>query len=207
MGEEKILRNISFVGSFPKASLCPQQMLPEYAFMGRSNVGKSSLLNYLASRKNLARVSSNPGKTQSLNFYLVEGRWHLVDLPGYGYAKVSKKERQRWSKMIESYLLLRKQLVCAFQLIDFSIDPQQIDLEQSEWLATNHIPFAIIFTKTDKIKRAQRERQLKKFVEKYMEEWSEMPSYLISSVVTRQGREEILTYIERINDSWFKQLV
>ncbi len=205
MSEKIDIQTVDFLGSFKKLSQCPAKMMPEYAFIGRSNVGKSSVINHILNRKQIAHVSSTPGKTQSLNYYEINQRWRIVDLPGYGYARVSKKERKKWEGMIASYLRHREFLVCAFLLIDFSISPQRIDLEQAEWLAENQVPFHLLFTKSDKIKPAKREAQLKIFVETFLETWSSMPTYFVTSASKHEGRDAILQNISRINTSFYKQ--
>jgi GTP-binding protein len=196
------IQTVDFLGSFKKLDQCPQTAMPEYAFIGRSNVGKSSVINHILNRKQIAHVSSTPGKTQSLNFYEINKNWRIVDLPGYGYAKVSKKERKKWQGMIAEYLRNRPFLVSAYLLIDFSIDPQRIDLEQAEWLAENQVPFHILFTKTDKVKPAGRDSQLQKFITSFLEDWSSMPTYFITSALKHSGRDEILNNIATINDAF-----
>ena len=196
------IQSVDFLGSFKKLEQCPTKSLPEYAFIGRSNVGKSSVINHILNRKQIAHVSSTPGKTQSLNFYEVNKGWRIVDLPGYGYAKVSKKERKKWQGMIANYLKDRPFLVSAFLLIDFSIDPQRIDMEQAEWLAENQVPFHILFTKADKIKPAAKDAQLQKFILTFLQEWASMPTYFISSAIKHSGRDEILANIATINEAF-----
>ncbi|MCL4145510.1 UNVERIFIED_CONTAM: hypothetical protein GTU68_037162 [Idotea baltica] len=177
--------------------------MPEYTFIGRSNVGKSSVINHVLNRKHVAHVSSTPGKTQSMNFYEINERWRIVDLPGYGYAKVSKKERKKWQGMIDRFLRERQFLVAVFLLMDFSIDPQPIDMEQAEWLAENRVPFHILFTKADKVKPALKDQQLSKFVDTFLENWSSMPTYFISSASKHSGRDEILENISQLNESFY----
>ena len=205
MSEKLVIQSVDFLGSFKNLDQCPTNMMPEYAFIGRSNVGKSSIINHILNRKQIAHVSSTPGKTQSLNFYEIDGTWRIVDLPGYGYAKVSKKERKKWQGMIASYLRKREFLVCAFLLMDFSIPPQKIDMEQAEWLAENNVPFHILFTKSDKIKPAAHDKQLEMFIATFLEEWSSMPTYFISSATKHLGREDILSNIQKINRSFYRQ--
>lgn len=178
--------------------------MPEFAFIGRSNVGKSSIINYILNRKNMAHTSSTPGKTQSLNFYEVDDRWRIVDLPGYGYAKVSKKERKKWQSMIDTYLRDRPFLVCAFLLIDFSIKPQRIDLEQAEWLAENRVPFYLLFTKADRVKKQNKEEQLGGFIRTFLDSWSSVPQYFVTSANKRYGRSEIMESIEKITTSFYQ---
>lgn len=195
-----------FIGSFTTNSQCPKDKRPEYAFIGRSNVGKSSLLNMLSGRKDLARVSKSPGKTQHLNYYLMNDQWYLVDLPGYGYAKISKTKRREWEKMINNYLTHRESLCSAFVLIDLSISPQKIDLDFINSLGTMQVPFAIIFTKADKVKPGQRGRNRQKFEDAILESWSAMPTYFISSSSKREGRKELLQFIEEVNQQYLSYL-
>ncbi len=199
MSKKPDIQKVTFLGSFKTLEQCPSRVMPEHAFIGRSNVGKSSIINEVLNRKHIAHTSSTPGKTQSLNFYEINENWRIVDLPGYGYAKVSKKERKKWQGMIASYLRDREFLVCAFLLIDFSIAPQRIDMERAEWLAENQVPFHILFTKSDKIKPKLKEEQLQKFIYTYLEEWSSMPTYFLTSATKHIGRDEILANIWKIN--------
>ena len=190
---------VDFIGSFPNEQSCPQTDKPEYAFIGRSNVGKSSLINMLTGRKNLARVSNTPGKTQLINYYLVNDNWYLVDLPGYGYAKISKKKRQEWEKMIANYLQRRDGLQCAFVLIDSNIPPQKIDVEFINWLGEMQIPFAIIYTKTDRLSRPKLEPNIRAIQEELLKYWNELPQQFITSSSKNTGREDVLDFIEQIN--------
>ena len=196
------INDIQFIGSFKKWQQCPEDKLPEFAFIGRSNVGKSSLINMLTSRKELARVSSNPGKTQSLNYFLIDQSWYLVDLPGYGYAKVSKKERSQWSGMIRDYLKLRENLVCTFVLVDSRIEAQKIDIDFVNWLGRNGIPFVFIFTKVDKLKASQRSKQLQSIRNAFLEYWEELPVQFECSAISGEGRDEILTFIQEVNERY-----
>lgn len=189
------LQNITFLGSFPDVDKAPKTDLPEFAFIGRSNVGKSSLINYLCHRKNLAKTSSTPGKTQLINLFNVEDKWMLADLPGYGYAKISKKMREKWGKMIENYLISRADLCCVFVLIDIRIPPQEIDIDMVNWLGEHQIPFLLIFTKADKVKRAEMNTNLIAFFNRLREHWAELPEYLVSSSNKDLGRHEILEFI------------
>ncbi|MFK7933825.1 MAG: ribosome biogenesis GTP-binding protein YihA/YsxC [Saprospiraceae bacterium] len=191
---------VDFIGSFPNEQSCPQTGKPEYAFIGRSNVGKSSLINMLTARKNMARVSNTPGKTQLINYYLVNDNWYLVDLPGYGYAKISKKKRQEWEKMIAGYLQRRDELQCAFVLIDSNVPPQKIDVEFINWLGEMQIPFAIIYTKTDRLSRPKLEPNIKAIQEELLKYWNELPQQFITSSSKTTGREDVLDFIEQIND-------
>lgn len=192
------IKQAEFVKSSTQLEQCPSDTQVEFAFIGRSNVGKSSLINMLTGRKKLAKISNTPGKTQTINHFLINGEWHLVDLPGYGYAKVSKTTRDDWGRMIETYLLNRPQLLCLFVLIDSRIPPQKIDLAFIDWLGQQGIPFAIIFTKADKQNDKKTRRALRSFEEAMLETWAELPPMLVSSSVTRAGREEILSYLDEL---------
>jgi GTP-binding protein len=180
---------------------CPQGHLPEYAFIGRSNVGKSSLINMLTKRPKLAMTSSTPGKTLLINHFLVNGEWYLVDLPGYGFAQRGKKQVDKIQKIIEDYILEREQMTNLFVLIDIRLEPQQIDLEFMEWLGENGVPFSIIFTKADKLTGGKAKAQVNAYLRKLGEQWEELPPYFISSSEKKLGRNEILDYIEEINKS------
>ena len=179
----------------------PQTHLPEYAFIGRSNVGKSSLINMLTKNPKLAMTSSTPGKTLLINHFLINKEWYLVDLPGYGYAQRGKKMMEKIQKLIEYYVLDREQLTCLFVLVDSRLDPQRIDLEFIEWLGENGIPFALIFTKADKQSAGKTKVNVNRYLEKLKEQWEELPPYFVSSSENKIGREEILNYIEQINHS------
>ncbi len=180
---------------------CPPGILHEYAFIGRSNVGKSSLINMLTRRSKLAKISSSPGKTRLINHFLINKKWYLVDLPGYGYAKISKTEREKWAEMINKYLLNRKSLVCLFVLIDSRIPPQKIDIEFIEWLGNKKIPFVIIFTKTDKTSSAETNKQKESFSKELLKKWESLPEIFMTSAKTALGREDILNYIENLNNN------
>lgn len=178
---------------------CPTGRFPEYAFIGRSNVGKSSLINMLTRHNGLAKTSSKPGKTQTINHFLINSNWYLVDLPGYGYASISKTMREKWTAMIDHYLALRPNLQLVFVLIDARLDPQKNDLEFINRLGENGIPFAIIFTKTDKVSKLKVSQNVEKFKEKMLETWEELPPFFLSSAEKGDGRDEILNYIEGLN--------
>ncbi|MBN2728684.1 MAG: YihA family ribosome biogenesis GTP-binding protein [Bacteroidales bacterium] len=175
---------------------CPEGDLPEFSFIGRSNVGKSSLINAMANNKKLAKTSSTPGKTRLINHFLINKKWFLVDLPGYGYAKVSKKSRRGWSGMSADYLLNREKLMCTFVLIDIRLTPQKIDLDFLNWCGENQVPIAIIFTKADKVKAFELQENIKAFENKMLENWEDLPTRFISSSVKRLGLEEITEFIE-----------
>ena len=188
--------------SSPKVSLCPKDTKPEYAFIGRSNVGKSSLINMLCNHKGLAKTSATPGKTIMINHFIINKEWYLVDLPGYGYAKRSKTQRDKLEQMIAQYILQREQLANVFVLIDIRHDPQTIDREFIDWLGQSLIPFCIVFTKADKLAKSKVEPAAKAWMEKLLDTWEELPPYFITSSSSRQGREEVLNYIEEINRSF-----
>ena len=195
------ITSAEFIISNSRADMCPDTNLPEYAFIGRSNVGKSSLINMLTKQPKLAMTSSTPGKTLLINHFLVNKSWYLVDLPGYGYAQRGKKMMDKIQKMIEYYVLERKQMTCLFVLIDSRLEPQRIDLEFIEWLGENGVPFAIIFTKADKQTMAKTRKSVERFINKLQEQWEELPPFFISSSEKKTGREEILNYIEEVNKS------
>lgn len=189
-----------FVISNSDAGKCPADPIPEYAFIGRSNVGKSSLINMLTGRKNLAKTSGKPGKTQLINHFRINNQWFLVDLPGYGYAKVSKKLKNTFQKFITDYFEKREQLVCAFILIDIRHEPQKIDLEFMQWLGINGVPFCIVFTKADKLKPKAIERQVREYLDQMLEDaWEETPPHFITSSANNAGKEDLLAYIDNIN--------
>ena len=191
--------NIRFIGSFPSEPQCPQDRIPVYAFIGRSNVGKSSLINMISERKAIAKVSKTPGKTRLINYFLVNESWYLVDLPGYGYAKVSKTMRKDWEKMINRFLLLNKSLVSIFQLIDLRHELQKIDLEFMQWMGTHKIPFVIIYTKADKLKKAEVPKNVQKIQKALLKDWNTLPLQFVSSSEKGWGREEILEFIWQTN--------
>lgn len=178
---------------------CPKSRLPEYAFIGRSNVGKSSLINMLTSRKSLAKTSGRPGKTQLINHFLINENWHLVDLPGYGYARVSKSSKKVFQKFITQYFGLREQLVTAFVLVDVRHKPQPIDLEFMQWLGENNIPFSIIFTKADKLRPQAINNHVEDYKAVLLETWEEVPNYFITSSSNNTGKDDVLGYIDGLN--------
>ena len=194
-----IIKKAEFISSSPNVALCPKDPIPEYAFIGRSNVGKSSLINMLTSRKKLAKTSSTPGKTRLINHFRINDEWFLADLPGYGYAKVSKKERDSISRMIEQYATLRQNLVCFFVLIDARIPPQQLDLDFIEWLGDSNLPFVIVYTKVDKVTQKEKSKHLSRLKENLSEAWEELPLIMESSAVKGTGREEIIGFINATN--------
>ncbi|MEP7195421.1 MAG: ribosome biogenesis GTP-binding protein YihA/YsxC [Saprospiraceae bacterium] len=190
-----LIREANYEGSFPKFSTLPSPRMPEYCFWGRSNVGKSSIINYICNRKDLALISGNPGKTINFNFFNIDNTFHIVDLPGFGYARVSKKMRNLWSVEIDKYLIGRVNLVTVFLLIDCSIPIQEIDLEKISMLGEHHIPFVILFTKSDRCKKIELKHNIQKFKDKLSEQWDELPPLILTSAEKRIGKEEILEYI------------
>ena len=199
------ITSAEFVVSNSRADMCPQTHLPEYAFIGRSNVGKSSLINMLTKNPKLAMTSATPGKTLLINHFLINKEWYLVDLPGYGYAQRGKKMMEKIQKLIEYYVLERKQMTCLFVLIDSRLEPQRIDLEFIEWLGENGIPFALISTKADKQSVGKTKASVNRFLNTLKEQWEELPPHFISSSENKTGRQEILNYIEQVNRSLKEQ--
>ena len=195
------ITSAEFVVSNSRADMCPKTHLPEYAFIGRSNVGKSSLINMLTKNPKLAMTSSTPGKTLLINHFLVNKEWYLVDLPGYGYAQRGKKMMEKIQKLIEYYVLEREEMTCLFVLLDCRHEPQKIDLEFIEFLGENGVPFAIIFTKADKISKGALERNVTAYKDKLLETWEELPPIFCTSSEKRLGRDELLDYIDEINRS------
>ena len=194
------IKSAEFVMSNSDVAKCPKNPIPEYAFIGRSNVGKSSLINMLTQRKSLAKTSGRPGKTQLINHFKINNEWFLVDLPGYGYARVSKSAKKVFQKFITEYFRKRTQLVCAFVLVDIRHDPQKVDLEFMQWLGENRIPFSIIFTKADKLRPIEREQNVEIYKQKLLEDvWEEMPQHFVTSSSKAIGREEVLNFIGQIN--------
>lgn len=196
-----VIKSAEFVISNSQVSKCPTTGLPEYAFIGRSNVGKSSLINMLTGRKGLAMTSQKPGKTQLINHFIINDAWYLVDLPGYGYARLSKDGREKLKKMIEDYTLERKELICLFVLVDARHDPQKIDLEFIEWLGEEGVPFALVFTKADKLTKGKLATNIEGYKARLRQQWEELPPLFITSSEERLGREELLDYIDGINAS------
>ena len=194
-----MIKTITYLQSEVDWRKAPPPSLPEYAFIGRSNVGKSSLINMLANNKSIAKTSSRPGKTQTINHFLVNNAWYLVDLPGYGYAKISKTMREKWAKMINDYLVLRENLQVVFVLIDARLEPQKIDLEFINSLGESQTPFALIFTKSDKLSALRVMQNVEAFKQAMLETWEALPPLFISSATNGKGREDILDYISVIN--------
>ena len=194
-----VIKSAEFVISNSQVSKCPTTGLPEYAFIGRSNVGKSSLINMLTGKKGLAMTSQKPGKTQLINHFIINDAWYLVDLPGYGYARLSKDGREKLKTMIEDYTLERKELVCLFVLVDSRHEPQKIDLEFIQWLGEEGVPFALVFTKADKLTKGRLAANLEAYKARLLEEWEELPPIFVTSSEQQLGRDELLSYIEGIN--------
>lgn len=195
------IKSAEFVISNTDYLKCPDSKLPEYAFIGRSNVGKSSLINMLTNKKGLAMTSSKPGKTLLINHFLINNNWHLVDLPGYGFATTGKKMREQLKEIIENYILNREQLTCLFLLIDSRLEPQKIDMEFMEWLGENGVPFSIVFTKLDKMSAVKAKESLRSYQKQLEESWEELPPIFSTSSEKSIGRDEILNYIDDINKS------
>ncbi len=191
------IKNATFIKSSSKVSECPSSDRPEYAMIGRSNVGKSSLINMLTNNAKLAKISGNPGKTQLINHFDIDKSWYLVDLPGYGYAKTAKTNRVLFGKMIKQYILTRKNLINLFVLIDSRHSPQKNDIDFMTFLAKEHIPFSIIFTKTDKLASHELKKNTDEYISYMLTKWEEMPPYILSSAINKTGKEEILEYIEQ----------
>ncbi len=195
------ITSAKFVTSNSRADMCPKSDLPEYAFIGRSNVGKSSLINMLTNNSKLAMTSSTPGKTLLINHFMINNAWYLVDLPGYGYAQRGKKVMESIKNLIQHYVLERTQMTCLFVLIDSRLEPQKIDLEFIGWLGENGIPFALVFTKADKQSTSKTQQNVNRFLDTMKEQWEELPPHFITSAEKKTGRKELLDYIDSINRS------
>jgi len=196
-----IIHSASFIRSSPSIKLCPDPVMPEFGFIGRSNVGKSSLINLLTGNSHLAKISGSPGKTRTINHFLINGSWYLVDLPGYGFAKVPIRMREKWVKSVEEYILKRANLVCLFVLLDSRHKPQKSDLMFMEFLGQNQVPFARVFTKTDKLSPGDLEKSLRTYDLEMLKIWESLPPSFAASVVKMTGKEEILSFIgETINN-------
>ena len=194
-----IIKDAHFVSSNTKFDRLPKDNIPEYAFIGRSNVGKSSLINALVQRRGLAKTSSTPGKTIAINHFMVNGKWYLVDLPGYGYAQRSKKSREEWRVMLANYISRRRNLLYTFVLVDSRIEPQNSDIGFMEWLGENRVPFCIVFTKADKLNKVELEKNVEAYKTRLLEDWEDLPPIFVTSSETKMGREEILDFIEQQN--------
>jgi len=193
------IKSATFVISNTDITKCPAPKLPEYAFIGRSNVGKSSLINMLVSKKDLAKTSSKPGKTQLINHFLINENWYLVDLPGYGYAQVSRDKREKWETFISQYILKRENLMCLMVLLDSRLPPQKIDVEFMDWLGENGVPFVMVFTKMDKLSKKQFADNMKRYKEEMEKTWDELPKCFYTSAEKKEGRDELLKFIEESN--------
>ena len=193
------IKQAEFIISNKDIKKCPKEDMPEYAFIGRSNVGKSSLINMLTERKGLAKVSGKPGKTQLINHFLINKLWYLVDLPGYGYAGVSKTQRYEFAQFIKKYLLKRENLMCLFVLLDSRLKPQSIDLDFMLWLGENGVPFVICFTKQDKLSKKESKENLINYKKELLESWEELPPIFLSSAIKKNGKEDILKFIAETN--------
>lgn len=194
-----IIKDAHFISSNSKIDKLPKDNLPEYAFIGRSNVGKSSLINALVQRKGLAKTSATPGKTIAINHFVVNHQWYLVDLPGYGYAKRSKKAREEWQVMLANYIKRRRNLIYTFVLVDSRIEPQNSDIGFMEWLGENQVPFCIVFTKADKLSKGELDENVEAYKKRLLEDWEELPPIFVTSSETKLGRDEVLDFIEQQN--------
>ena len=194
-----IIKDAHFVSSNTKIDKLPKDNMPEYAFIGRSNVGKSSLINALVQRRGLAKTSSTPGKTIAINHFMINDSWYLVDLPGYGYAQRSKKSREEWRVMLANYIKRRRNLLYTFVLVDSRIEPQNSDIGFMEWLGENQVPFCIVFTKADKLGKMELEKNVEAYKKRLLEDWEELPPVFVTSLESKLGREEILDFIEKQN--------
>lgn len=199
------VKQAEFVISNSDPTLCPKPDRPEYAFIGRSNVGKSSLINMLTGRSSLAKISGKPGKTQLINHFIIDNEWYLVDLPGYGYAQVSKTEREKFAGLIDGYLTSRPNLLCIFVLVDSRITPQEKDLDFMENLGNRGLPFVIAFTKTEKLGPIKLQNTLDTYRARLLETWAEVPQFFVTSAITAAGREDILAFIRPLNEAFLKQ--
>lgn len=193
------IKSAQFVISNTDLAKCPAPTMPEYAFIGRSNVGKSSLINMLVDRRDMAKTSGKPGKTQLINHFVVNENWYLVDLPGYGYAQVSRSMRENWEKFISNYILNRENLMCLFVLVDSRLSPQKVDLEFMDWLGENNIPFVMVFTKMDKLSRPKTAKNIENYKEEMGKSWDELPQCFYTSAEKKEGRKELLDFIADAN--------
>lgn len=200
-----MIKSAEFVMSNTRVTGCPDSREPEYAFIGRSNVGKSSLINCLTGNSKLAKASSTPGKTLLINHFLINKSWYIVDLPGYGYATISKTEREKLRKMIDDYILYRRQLTNVFVLLDARLSPQKIDMEFMQWLGENEVPFSMVFTKCDKLGKQALQRNIELYKSRMLEIWEELPPCFLTSSTTGMGREQLIEYIESINDTYVSE--
>lgn len=199
MSSNQTIKSAVFTGSSADSAKCPAPIFPEYAFIGRSNVGKSSLINMLCAKKNLARISNKPGKTKLINHFLINEKWYLVDLPGYGYAGVSKAERAGWAKWFAGYFTIRKNLMCVFVLLDSRLFPQKNDLDFMRWLGEKNVPFSMVFTKADKLSTNELVKNISIYKREMLQWWEELPHIFITSSKNKKGKEELLWFIEETN--------
>ncbi len=195
-----LIKSADFLASAAKLDQCPTSDKPEFAFIGRSNVGKSSLINMLVGVKGLAKTSSTPGKTQLINYFIINEKWYLVDLPGYGFAKVSRTEREKWEKRLYEYLSKRDSLYCVFVLVDSRLEPQKSDLEMINWLGENGVPMAIVFTKADKMKPKALEDSVNTWKDTLLKYWTDLPTMMVTSAESKSGKEEVLSFIQKYTD-------
>lgn len=200
-----LIKTADYKGSFVTADKCPQVDMPEFAFIGRSNVGKSSLINYLTGRKKLSKVSVTPGKTQTINYFEINGQFHLVDLPGYGYAKISREQREKWNKMIRNYILQRPQLQYVMQLIDSRVPPQKADIEFINWMGENEVPFVLVFTKADKPKGRETLLNIRNFGKEMLTYWDALPGYFVTSAQYNQGREQLAEFMQQTVEEYYAE--
>ncbi len=196
------IKSAEFISSNSDIKKCPNPEIPEYAFIGRSNVGKSSLINMLCGKKNLARISNKPGKTKLINHFLINKKWYLVDLPGYGYAGVSKVEKEGWKNWFADYFLKRENLMCAFILLDSRLPPQKIDMEFMRWLGEKNVPFCMVFTKADKLSSNELIKNISVYRREMLGWWEELPHIIITSSTNKKGRDELIWFIEETNKKW-----
>lgn len=196
------IKTAFYTGSFVDYKDCPERELPEFAFIGRSNVGKSSLINMLTGQNKLAKTSGTPGKTQTINYFTINDDWFLVDLPGYGYARISKKQRNKWLDFIRGFLVKRMQVQCVCLLIDVRIKPQKIDIEFANWMGEKHIPFVIVFTKAEKTKSKEVAENVEAFRNAMLEYWNEVPQHFVTSAISGEGKEELLSFIDEIRANY-----
>ena len=201
------IRTAEFVISNTKQDRLPAANMPEYAFIGRSNVGKSSLINMLCNKKGLAKTSQNPGKTQVINHFIINEKWYLVDLPGYGFAKTARTNRAAWEKMIKTYLESRENLQCVMALIDSRLSPQKNDIEFINWLGSKGIPFSIVFTKADKQSKLKTQANVELFTTHLLQTWEELPAYFVTSAEEQTGKDELLNYIDSINSQYVAESI
>lgn len=201
-----LIKTAEYVGSYVDVAKCPQVQMPEFAFIGRSNVGKSSLINYLTGRRKLSKVSVTPGKTQTINYFNINNNFHMVDLPGYGYAKISREQREKWDKMIKNYILNRQQLRYVCQLIDSRVPPQKADIEFINWMGEHEVPFVLLFTKADKPKGRDTLLNIHNFGKEMLKYWDALPGYFVTSAEKNNGRQQVLDFLAHSTDEYYTEL-